>query len=379
MSILRNPGLVIVTVLVGATMAARGQTPSFSAQFHLSSSSPPARGSKVSAYPDLPEAPGEPHGSQMESQEIKNNQNDPFEGDITGTVLDPSGGEVVGAHVTLENIASKARREMTANGEGFFDFDAVGAGVFKLTISSAGFSTWVSDDIVLKSGQSYDVPQITLQITLATTDVEVVFSQHDIAEEQMKAEEKQRVLGIIPNFYVSYNWKAAPLSSGQKFRLAFRNAIDPVSFLGAAFSAGLEQWQNDYRGYGEGAKGYFSRMGASYGDGFTGAFIGGAILPSVLHQDPRYFYKGTGSIRSRALYAISTAVICRGDNGRWQPNYSNVLGNFISGAISNSYYPPANRGVQLTIDNALIDTASDAVGALFQEFLIKKISRGVHP
>jgi hypothetical protein len=220
MSILRNPGLVIVTVLVGATMAARGQTPSFSAQFHLSSSSPPARGSKVSAYPDLPEAPGEPHGSQMESQEIKNNQNDPFEGDITGTVLDPSGGEVVGAHVTLENIASKARREMTANGEGFFDFDAVGAGVFKLTISSAGFSTWVSDDIVLKSGQSYDVPQITLQITLATTDVEVVFSQHDIAEEQMKAEEKQRVLGIIPNFYVSYNWKAAPLSSGQKFRFS---------------------------------------------------------------------------------------------------------------------------------------------------------------
>ena len=72
-------------------------------------------------------------------------------------------------------------------------------------------------------------------------------------------------------------------------------------------------------------------------------FIGSAILPSILHQDPRYFYKGTGSITSRALYAISTVVICRGDNGRWQPNYSNVAGNLISAGISNLYYPASNR------------------------------------
>ncbi len=125
------------------------------------------------------------------------------------------------------------------------------------------------------------------------------------------------------------------------------------------------------------AEGYAKRFGAAYADGFIGTMIGGAILPSVLHQDPRYFYKGTGSIRSRTLYAISTVVICKGDNGRWEPNYSNVLGNLASGGISNLYYPASNRGVQLTVDNWLIGTASGAIGALFQEFVVKKLSRGV--
>ena len=121
-----------------------------------------------------------------------------------------------------------------------------------------------------------------------------------------------------------------------------------------------------------------SASGASYTDAFTSTLFGGAILPSLLHQDPRYFYKGTGSITARALYAIATVVICRGDNGRWQPNYSNVLGNLASASLSNAYYPAGNRGAGLTIDNWLIGTGSGAIGALFQEFLVKKISRGVH-
>jgi hypothetical protein len=107
--------------------------------------------------------------------------------------------------------------------------------------------------------------------------------------------------------------------------------------------------------------------------------IGGALLPSLLHQDPRYFYKGTGSVTSRALYAISTVVICKGDNGKWQPNYSNVLGNLAAAGISNAYYPSTDRdNARVTIDNALIGTASGAIGSLIQEFLLKKISRGVH-
>jgi hypothetical protein len=105
--------------------------------------------------------------------------------------------------------------------------------------------------------------------------------------------------------------------------------------------------------------------------------LGGAIFPALLHQDPRYFYKGTGSIRSRALYAISTIAICKGDNGRWQPNYSNLLGTFGAAGISNLYYPSNDRGFQLTMDNSLLGLAGNAAGALFQEFLIRKISRGV--
>jgi len=194
----------------------------------------------------------------------------------------------------------------------------------------------------------------------------------------MRAEERQRVLGAIPNFYVSYQWDAEPLSSVQKYRLAWRTSIDPVSVAISAGIAGVEQSQNTFSGYGQGTWGYAKRFGASYTDGLVGTFLADAVLPSLLRQDPRYFYKGTGSIRSRALYAIASVVICKGDNGRWQPNYSNVLGNLAAAGISNLYYPASSRnGAELTIQNSLIGTAAGAVGTLFQEFLVKKISRGV--
>lgn len=211
------------------------------------------------------------------------------------------------------------------------------------------------------------------------TDVNVVLSRHDLAEEQLKVQEKQRILGVFPNFYVSYVWNAVPLTPKQKFKLALRNSIDPATIVLAAGAAGIEQWQDGFSGYGQGSKGYFKRFGASYADGVIGTMIGGAILPSILHQDPRYFYKGTGSIRSRALYAISTVVICKGDNGHWQPNYSSVLGNLATAGISNIYYPSSNRnGAGVTIDNSLIGTATGAIDALLQEFVLRKISKKAH-
>jgi len=222
------------------------------------------------------------------------------------------------------------------------------------------------------------MPPVALEVASAMTNVEVTVTRHDIAEDQMHFEEKQRVLGIFPNFYASYIWHAAPLSTGQKFRLALRTSIDPVSIAIPAIIAGTEQSEDTFNGYGQGAQGFAKRFGASYADSVSSAFFAGAILPSLLHQDPRYFYKGTGSIMSRAFYAISTVVICKGDNGRWQPNYSNVFGNLASASLSNAYYPAGNRGARLTIDNWLIGTGSGAIGALFQEFLVKKISRGVH-
>jgi len=106
--------------------------------------------------------------------------------------------------------------------------------------------------------------------------------------------------------------------------------------------------------------------------------LGGAVLPSLFHQDPRYFYKGTGSVWKRAGYAISTAVVARGDNGKWQPAYASVLGDFASGAISNLYYPAQNRnGAALTIENGFVGIAADAATNLLQEFVLKKISTGV--
>ena len=137
----------------------------------------------------------------------------------------------------------------------------------------------------------------------------------------------------------------------------------------------MEQAQNHFRGYGQGAQGYAKRFGAGYADTVAGTFIGSAILPSLLKQDPRYFYKGTGSTSSRFLYALANAVICKGDNGRWQPNYSNVLGNLAAGGISNLYYPPQDRdGAGLTLENGAIGIGATAVSNIFQEFIIRKLT-----
>jgi hypothetical protein len=302
----------------------------------------------------------------------------PRSGSITGTVLDAEGAEVTDAHVTLENANSKARRTLTTDSAGSFKFDSVEPGKFSLTITSTGFAPWVSPGLALNTGQSYVVPPIALQLASTMTDVEVTVTRHDIAEDQMHFEEDQRVLGIFPNFYVAYSKNPAPFSAGQKFRLALRTSADPVSIAIPVVLAGVEQWQNSFSGYGQGAQGYAKRFGAASADSVISNMITDAILPSLLRQDPRYFYKGTGSIRSRALYAIASAFICKGDNGHWQPNYSNVLGNLATAGISNLYYPSANRGIKLTIDNWLVGTATGAAGTLFQEFLVKKISRGIH-
>ncbi len=320
----------------------------------------------------LPEAPG----SHIVTEPPANQS----VGSISGAVVDTNGDEVPGAMVALENTDSRLQRTLTTDGSGSFKFDAVEPGKFNLTITSEGFTAWGATALALDPGESYQLPPVALHIAPAMTEVEVNFTKHDIAEEQMTYAEKQRVLGVFPNFYASYVWDAAPLSAGQKYRLALRTMIDPVTIAIPAVIAGIEQGQNGFSGYGQGVQGYAKRFGASYTDSFTSTMLGDAVLPSILHQDPRYFYKGTGSIRSRALYAIATAVICKGDNGHWQPNYSNLMGNLASAGISNLYYPSTNRNsAQLTIDNWLIGTASGAVGALFQEFLVKKLSRGVQP
>jgi len=183
------------------------------------------------------------------------------------------------------------------------------------------------------------------------------------------------VLGVIPNFYVSYAKHPVPLSPKQKFGLAWKTVIDPFTLVVVAGAAGVEQAQNHFSEYGQGAQGYGKRFGANYADTVSGTFIGAAILPVLLKQDPRYFYRGTGSTESRFFYAIANSVICKGDNGRWQPNYSNVLGSLAAGGISNIYYPSQDRdGAELTFENAAIGVGATAIGNIFQEFLIRKLT-----
>jgi hypothetical protein len=214
-----------------------------------------------------------------------------------------------------------------------------------------------------------------MPIATAFTEVRVVPSQEEIAQEQIKEQEKQRALGFIPNFYVSYIPDAAPLTPKQKFELAWKSLIDPVNFGLTGVVAGIQQSRDDFRGYGQGAEGYAKRYGAAYGDGVTGTLIGSAILPSLLKQDPRYFYKGTGSKRSRVMYALAASVMCKGDNGHWQANYSSIIGGLAAGGISNLYYPPEDRnGLGLTVENALIGIGASAAANILQEFVIKKVT-----
>ncbi len=294
-------------------------------------------------------------------------------GTISGTVVDVSGAVVAGAHVTLAPD-NQSPSEAISVSDGQFTFASVPPGPFYLTITAQGFATLTSSG-TLQPGEKYIVLHTALAVATAVTDVEVGLSQIEVAREQIRIEEKQRVLGVFPNFYVSYVPNAAPLSARQKFELAWKSVIDPVTFLLTGGIAGVEQANNTFSGYGQGAQGYGKRFGAVYADTVSGTFIGSAILPSLLKQDPRYFYKGTGSTSSRTLYALANAVICKGDNGHWQANYSVILGSLASGGISNLYYPSQNRnGAGLTFANAAIGIGGSAIANVLQEFVVRKFT-----
>ena len=213
-----------------------------------------------------------------------------------------------------------------------------------------------------------DAPVPAAQDDIATGATPRPLTQEEKAEQQLRQQEKQRIAGVVPNFNVSYNADAAPLSRKQKLHLAFRTATDPVSFGVAAFDAGLSQAEDDFPGYGQGMQGYAKRFGASYADNFDGTMLGNAIFPILLKQDPRYFRRGEGSFTSRFLYSISTTVWCKNDSGSHGPNYSNILGNLAAGGISNLYYPASDRGAGLTFERGFTVTAYGAFGGVFNEF-----------
>ena len=190
----------------------------------------------------------------------------------------------------------------------------------------------------------------------------------ETAEEQLKEEEHQRVLGIVPQFNTTSNHDAEPLTVRQKFDLAFKSAFDPVTFAIAALDGGYGQVTDNYPAYGQGVKGFFKYFGASYADTFDGTIIGNAALPALFHEDPRYFRLATGSFKGRLWYAVLSTFRARSDSGKWVPNYGNVLGNLAAGGIANLYYPQNERGVGLTFERAFTVTAEGALGGIFEEF-----------
>ncbi|MGC2720819.1 MAG: carboxypeptidase-like regulatory domain-containing protein [Candidatus Acidiferrales bacterium] len=296
-------------------------------------------------------------------------------GAVSGIVVDSSGAAVAGAHLTLTHDDATPARETLSDANGEFVFADVPPGAFQVVIAAAGLASQTYTGTKI-ADQASTVPTITLAVASESTQVQVSVSRVELAEDEIKIQEKQRVLGVFPNFYVSYDPDAVPLSSKQKFELAWRTTIDPVTFVLTGATAGVQQWQNNFSGYGQGAQGYAKRYGAIYADTVTGTFLGGAVFPSLFKQDPRYFYKGTGTVRSRFLYAIANAVICKGDNRKWQPAYSSILGDLASGGISNAYYPSSDRGAALVFENTLIGIGTTAAANVLQEFLIRKLTPG---
>src|SRR6202030_866499 len=276
-------------------------------------------------------------------------------GQIAGTVTDVKGDAIVGATVILtRSPESTDQRTVLTTENGFFRFDALTPAVpYDITINADGFAEWTSPPITLEPEQVKPLGGISLRIATQNTTMQVKYDPIEDATKQVKIEQTQRIFGIIPNFYTSFEGEnAAPLTTKMKFDLAFKVSYDPVTIAGVGFVAGLRQ-AVDSPNYPQGAKGFGERFGVTAADGLTDIMIGGAILPSLLHQDPRYFYQRTGTNKSRVLHAVTTPFVTRGDNGQRQPNYSTIGGDLASAAISNAYYPASNRGVGLFLGNFL--------------------------
>jgi hypothetical protein len=258
---------------------------------------------------------------------------------------------------------------------GQFEFTGLTPDIYKLAVIAPGMSTFTSPEIALHAGEFRILPPVSLSVSPVTTTVIVNAGKSEqLSEEQLNIAVQQRVAGIIPNFYSSYDWDAPPMLARHKFQLSIRSIIDPVSFLTVAGHAGAQQYRNVFPEYGSGVEGYGKRYGAAFANHVSATLLGRAVYPSIFHQDPRYFYKGKGTIGSRVLYAISTAVIARGDDGRWQPNYSRVLGHFSAAAISNLYYPPSDRGASLVVFNGLAGIGENAVSNLVREFVLRRFT-----
>lgn len=295
---------------------------------------------------------------------------------ISGVVQDMTGAAVAGAEVRLTDANGSPRGMALSDANGAFTFSPIPAGSYRVMVNAKDFEPFQSAEIVVTAQQAFEIQGILLRVAAANTRL-TVRPTEEVAAEQVKAQEQQRIIGIVPNFYTSFIYDAAPLTKKQKYSLVSHSAFDPIEFLAAGINAGIEQATNRFPGYGQGAKGYGKRYAASFGDALSRNYLGHAVLPSLFHQDPRYFYQGSGSTTSRLVHALSFTVILRGDDGRNMPNYSFFLGSLGSALLSNLYYPHEDRGARLVFTNVAIGIAARAGVAVLREFVSKRFTSNV--
>ncbi len=293
-------------------------------------------------------------------------------GTVLGQVLDVSEDPVANASVVLQRPDGDHATVVTMD-DGSFAFHDLTPGVaYQLTIKAQGYGGW-SSSVTVEPGQEKTLTDIKLRILAVQRAVTVSYSSKEVAAQQLKAEEQQRVLGFVPNIFVTYEPHPEPLTAKMKFHLAYKGLTHPTFFAFEAAWAGVQQ-ATDMTDYRQGARGYGERFGANLASGTSEALFANAILPSLLHQDPRYFYRGSGTKGSRAWHAILAPFVCQGDNGKSQPNYSQVGGSLISAALSNTYYPDSQRGPGLVFTNFGTNMGLHVVLGLAQEFILGKFT-----
>jgi hypothetical protein len=296
---------------------------------------------------------------------------------LTVTVRDIHGSAVADAQVKVLSATGVTAASGTADQDGAITFSALTPATYKVEVEAPGLRLYTSPELTLSAGEKHQLPVVAMGTPTTQTTVNVVAAPDQVAQAQVNEELKQRAFGILPNYSVSYIWNAAPMTPKLKFKLAYRAFTDPVTFLTVAAVAGVEQSHKTFPGYGQGFEGYAKRYGSTYADTVTGSLLGHALLPVVFHQDPRYFYQGSGTVRSRILHAMESTFVSRGDNGRPMPNYSEVLGSFAAAGISNLYRAPSDRHAGLTVRNGFIVLGSNMATNLLREFLSRKVTPDV--
>jgi hypothetical protein len=295
---------------------------------------------------------------------------------LGGAVKDVGGTPVGEATVHLVGPGGFAR-VATTDDDGEYRFESVPVGDFTVTVKAEGLAEG-SARVTLGAGEQREVPEFTLRLEEAKFQVDAV-SQVELADEQIKVEETQRIFGAIPNFYVAYDQNTVSMTQKQKLKLASRTLIDPVTFIAAGISAGINQglqspvdWGQDLTGFGQR---YGAQMvGAAAGVGFTGF-----LFPAIFHQDPRYFYKGTGTKSSRTWWALKQSIEQKGDKGHWEPAYSNMLGDVAATLATVAVYPhqDVNWGTTAA-ENFGLSIASQAFGNIMEEFVVPKLKWKKH-
>jgi hypothetical protein len=191
----------------------------------------------------------------------------------------------------------------------------------------------------------------------------------------------KRIFGVLPNYRTAEMAAAAQaLNPKQKFRIALKDSFDyPLVLLAGAYAA-LYQWDDNHPQFGQGAKGYFSRLGTSYSDQVVGNMMTEGLFPVLLHEDPRYFRMAEGTKTRRTLYALSRIFVTRTDAGGTSFNYAEVIGNGVAAGIGLSYYSD-NRNVPDFMQNWGIQLATDATSQVLKEYWpdVKRWWRRRHP